>query len=167
MANISAKLVKELRDRTGLGMMECKKALAAADGDVDKAIEELRKASGMKAAKKAGRTAAEGIVVVKVADDNSYAVAVEVNSETDFAARDENFGAFANTVLEKAFAEKQADVEALMAGELSEARDALVQKIGENIGVRRVLIVEGDVVAAYVHGTGHPGCTGCPERWRR
>lgn len=154
MASISAKQVKELRDRTGLGMMECKKALAAVDGDVEKAIEELRKASGMKAAKKAGRTAAEGIVVVKVADDNSYAVAVEVNSETDFAARDENFGAFAQNVLAKAFAEKQTDVEALMAGELAEAREALVQKIGENIGVRRVMIVEGDTVAAYVHGTG-------------
>ena len=154
MANFSAKQVKELRDRTGLGMMECKKALAAADGDVDKAIEELRKASGMKAAKKAGRTAAEGTVVVQVAEDNSYAVAVEVNSETDFAARDENFAAFAKTVLAKAFAEKQTDVEALMAGELTEVRDALVQKIGENIGVRRIMIVEGETVAAYVHGTG-------------
>ena len=154
MANFSAKQVKELRDRTGLGMMECKKALAAADGDVDKAIEELRKASGMKAAKKAGRTAAEGVVVIQVAEDNSYAVAVEVNSETDFAARDENFGAFCQTVLAKAFAEKQTDVEALMAGELTETRDALVQKIGENIGVRRIMLVEGDVVSAYVHGTG-------------
>ncbi|WP_432471907.1 translation elongation factor Ts [Amphritea sp. HPY] len=154
MAKFSAKQVKELRDRTGLGMMECKKALAAAGGDVDVAIEELRKASGMKAAKKAGRTAAEGVVVVQVADDNSYAVAVEINSETDFAARDENFLAFTKTVLAKAFAEKQADVEALMAGELAETREALVQKIGENISVRRVMIVEGDVVAAYVHGTG-------------
>lgn len=154
MAKFSAKQVKELRDRTGLGMMECKKALAAADGDVDKAIEELRKASGMKAAKKSGRTAAEGIVVAKVADDNSYAVAVEINSETDFAARDENFTTFANTVLEKAFADKQTDVAALMAGELTDVRDALVQKIGENIGVRRVLLVEGETVAAYVHGTG-------------
>ncbi len=154
MANFSAKQVKELRDRTGLGMMECKKALAAADGDVDKAIEELRKASGMKAAKKAGRTAAEGIVVVKVADDNSYAVAVESNSETDFAARDANFTTFAGTVLEKAFAEKQTDVAALMAGELTDVRDALVQKIGENISVRRVLVVEGETVSAYVHGTG-------------
>lgn len=155
MANFSAKQVKELRDRTGLGMMECKKALAAADGDVDKAIEELRKASGMKAAKKAGRTAAEGVVVVQVAEDSSYALAVEVNSETDFAARDENFAAFCKAVLAKAFAEKQTDVEALMAGELSEAREALVQKIGENIGVRRIMLVEGDVVSAYVHGTGN------------
>jgi len=151
MANISAAMVKDLRDRTGLGMMECKKALKEAGGDIEKAIEELRKASGMKAAKKAGRTAAEGVVVVKVADDNSYAVAVEVNSETDFAARDEGFLAFANVVLDKAFADKATDVEALMAGELNDARDALVQKIGENIGVRRVFLVEGGVVGAYVH----------------
>ncbi|MCP4596026.1 translation elongation factor Ts [Neptuniibacter sp.] len=151
MAKISAALVKDLRDRTGLGMMECKKALQGADGDVEKAIEELRKASGMKAAKKAGRTAAEGVVVIKVADDSSYAVAVEVNSETDFAARDEGFLAFADVVLEKAFADKATDVEALMAGELTEKRDALVQKIGENIGVRRVFLVEGGVVGAYVH----------------
>ncbi|WP_415885837.1 translation elongation factor Ts [Neptuniibacter sp. QD37_6] len=151
MANISAAMVKDLRDRTGLGMMECKKALKEAGGDIEKAIEELRKASGMKAAKKAGRTAAEGVVVVKVADDNSYAVAVEVNSETDFAARDEGFLAFTNVVLEKAFADKATDVEALMAGELTDARDALVQKIGENIGVRRVFLVEGGVVGAYVH----------------
>lgn len=154
MAKFSAKQVKELRDRTGLGMMECKKALAAAGGDVDVAIEEMRKASGMKAAKKAGRTAAEGVVVAQVAADNSCAVAVEINSETDFAARDENFLAFTQTVLAKAFADKQTDVEALMAGELADAREALVQKIGENISVRRVMIVEGDVVAAYVHGTG-------------
>jgi len=151
MANISAAMVKDLRDRTGLGMMECKKALKEAGGDIEKAIEELRKASGMKAAKKAGRTAAEGVVVVKVADDSSYAVAVEVNSETDFAARDEGFLAFANVVLDKAFADKATDVEALMAGELTDARDALVQKIGENIGVRRVFLVEGGVVGAYVH----------------
>ncbi|MGH1461680.1 MAG: translation elongation factor Ts [Neptuniibacter sp.] len=151
MASVSAAMVKDLRDRTGLGMMECKKALKEADGDIEKAIEELRKASGMKAAKKAGRTAAEGVVVVKVAEDNSYAVAVEVNSETDFAARDEGFLAFANTVLEKAFADKATDVAALMAGDLNDARDALVQKIGENIGVRRVFLVEGGVVGAYVH----------------
>jgi len=151
MAKISAVMVKELRDRTGLGMMECKKALQGTEGDVEKAIEELRKASGMKAAKKAGRTAAEGVVVIKVAEDNSYAVGVEVNSETDFAARDEGFLAFADVVLEKAFAAKSTDVEALMAGELTDTRDALVQKIGENIGVRRLFVVEGGVVGAYVH----------------
>jgi len=147
----SAKDVKELRDRTGLGMMECKKALTEAGGDIDAAIEELRKASGMKAAKKAGRTAAEGIVVIKVAADNKSAVAVEVNSETDFAARDENFVAFANTVAEAAVASKATSVEALMTEELIATREALVQKIGENITVRRLFAVEGDVVDAYVH----------------
>jgi elongation factor Ts len=86
---MSASQVKELRERTGLGLLECKKALAAANGDIDTAIEELRKSSGMKAAKKAGRTAADGVVAARVADDGSYAVLVEVNSETDFVARDE------------------------------------------------------------------------------
>ncbi|WP_010323542.1 translation elongation factor Ts [Marinobacterium stanieri] len=153
MANISAKMVKELRERTGLGMMECKKALVEAEGDIEKAIDDLRKASGMKAAKKAGRTAADGVVAVKVSDDNTYALAVEVNSETDFVARDDNFLNFVNTVLEKAFADKQADVAALMEGELESAREALVQKIGENISVRRVMLVEGEQVDAYVHST--------------
>ena len=151
MAAVSASMVKELRDRTGLGMMECKKALAEVGGDVEQAIENLRKASGLKASKKAGRTAADGVVLAKVADDNSYAVLVEVNSETDFAARDEGFLAFARTVLDKAFADKQDDVAALMAGDLEAAREALVQKIGENIGVRRVAVAEGGLIDIYIH----------------
>lgn len=151
MAAISASLVKELRERTGLGMMECKKALAEVDGDVELAIENLRKASGLKASKKAGRTAADGVVSAKVADDNSYAVVVEVNSETDFVARDEGFLAFVASVTDKAFADKQTDVAALMDGELESAREALVQKIGENIGVRRISLVEGGLVDVYVH----------------
>ncbi len=151
MAGISASMVKELRERTGLGMMECKKALGEADGDVEIAIENLRKASGLKAAKKAGRTAADGVVAIKVADDNSYAAVVEVNSETDFAARDEGFTAFVNKILDKAFADKQADVTALMSGELEADREALVQKIGENITARRVAILEGGVIDGYVH----------------
>lgn len=151
MAAVSASMVKELRERTGLGMMECKKALSEAGGDIDIAIENLRKASGLKAAKKADRTAADGVVTVRVADDNSYAVILEVNSETDFVARDDGFLAFVNTVADKAFADKQADVSALMAGELENAREALVQKIGENISVRRIALVEGGLVGAYVH----------------
>jgi elongation factor Ts len=151
MAAVSASMVKELRERTSLGMMECKKALKEADGDIELAIENLRKASGLKAAKKADRTAAEGVVVTRIADDNSYGIVVEVNSETDFAARDESFLAFVNTVADKVFADKQADVAALMAGELESAREALVQKIGENIGVRRIEVLEGDVVDAYTH----------------
>ena len=151
---MSAALVKELRERTGLGLLECKKALAAAGGDVDKAIEELRKSSGMKAAKKAGRTAADGVVVTRIADDGSYGVVVEVNSETDFVARDESFLAFVDSVVDAAFTAKQTDVASLMAGELESRREALVQKIGENIGVRRIELVNAGagVVGSYVHG---------------
>lgn len=161
MAAISASLVKELRERTGLGMMECKKALKASDGDIDAAIEELRKNSGMKAAKKAGRTAAEGVVAVRAADDASYAVMVEVNSETDFVARDEGFLAFVGTVADKAFADKQTDMEAIMAGDLSNAREALVQKIGENITPRRATVAEASdgVVGTYVHSNNRIGVT--------
>jgi elongation factor Ts len=151
---MSAALVKELRERTGLGLLECKKALAESGGDIEKAIEELRKSSGMKAAKKAGRTAADGIVMARVSDDGSYGQVSEVNSETDFVARDENFLNFANAVAGKALAAQETDVVALMAGELEQARESLVQKIGENIGVRRVseLKAEDGVVGAYVHG---------------
>ncbi|MDX1504937.1 MAG: translation elongation factor Ts [Spongiibacter sp.] len=150
---VSASMVKELRDRTGLGMMECKKALNEANGDIELAIEELRKSSGMKAAKKAGRTAADGVVATKVAEDGSYGILVEVNSETDFVARDEGFLAFVQLVADKAFADKQTDVAALMSGDLETAREALVQKIGENISVRRieVLAAESGVVDSYVH----------------
>ena len=159
MAEVTASLVKELRERTGLGMMECKKALVEAQGDIDKAIEELRKSSGMKAAKKAGRTAADGVVAAKVAADGSYGVLLEVNSETDFVARDSNFLAFVNQVLDKAFASKQSDVATLMAGELEAARQALVQKIGENISVRRARVVSAGsgVVGFYVHSTSKIG----------
>ncbi len=151
MTAVSATMVKELRDRTALGMMECKKALTEADGDIELAIENLRKASGLKAAKKADRTAADGVVAIKVADDNSYAIVVEVNSETDFAAREPNFLSFVSSVVDKAFATKQTDVAALMSGDLEKAREALVQKIGENIGVRRVQLIQGGVVAGYLH----------------
>lgn len=151
MASVSAKLVKELRDRTGLGMMECKKALTEAGGDVEAAIDEMRKSSGMKAAKKAGRTAADGVVAVRVADDGSYGIIVEVNSETDFAARDAGFLGFVAKVADAAFAAKSDDVVALMAGELESDREALVQKIGENIGLRRIAVLEGEVIGAYVH----------------
>ena len=118
MANITASMVKELRERTGLGMMDCKKALAEADGDMEKAIEDLRKASGLKAAKKASRVAAEGVVMTKIADDGNYGVLIEVNSETDFVARDENFLNFAQQVLDAAFSNKSADVASLLEGGL-------------------------------------------------
>ncbi len=155
MANISASMVKELRERTGLGMMECKKALVEADGDIEVAIDNLRKSSGLKAAKKAGRTAAEGVAITRIADDSTSALILEVNCETDFVARDDNFLAFADRVADKALADGQSDVEALMNGELEEARQALVQKIGENITVRRVAFLGGEagsVFSGYVHG---------------
>ncbi|MDO6682822.1 MULTISPECIES: translation elongation factor Ts [unclassified Oceanobacter] len=156
MANVSAALVKELRERTGLGMMECKKALTANDGDIDKAIEDLRKNSGLKAAKKADRTAAEGKLRIQVQD--GVAFVVEVNSETDFAAGDANFNAFADLVLAKLADTRETDVAKLMEGDLEEARMALVQKIGENITVRRPVVIESGVVGAYLHSNGKVGC---------
>ncbi len=156
MAAIPASRVKELRDRTGLGMMECKKALAAANGDIDVAIEELRKSSGMKAAKKAGRTAAEGVIAARIADDNSYGILVEVNSETDFAARDAGFLAFVDKVADAVFAAKSDDM-ALIAASLDADREALVQKIGENITPRRIALLEGTNVNAYVHSNSKIG----------
>jgi len=150
---VSASQVKELRERTGLGMLECKKALKETNGDIDLAIENLRKASGLKADKKAGRIAAQGIVCAKAADDGSYAVMLEVNSETDFVARDQGFLDFAQSVLDKAFTEKTADIATLVDESVESARQALVQKIGENIGVRRVALIEPSdgIVGLYVH----------------
>ena len=150
MAAVSVAQVKELRERTGLGMLDCKKALKEADGDIEKAIEGLRKSSGMKAAKKAGRVAADGAISVRV--DGGFAQILEVNSETDFVARDDSFKGFVASVADKALAERSNDVAAVIAGDLDAAREALVQKIGENIGVRRLASLEGDVVGAYLHG---------------
>ncbi len=157
MTAISAALVKELRERTSLPMMECKKALQEAAGDIDVAIENLRKSGGMKAAKKAGRTAADGVVAARVAEDGSGGVLVEINSETDFVARDENFLAFVARVADRAFAERSEDIAALMAGDLESAREALVQKIGENISVRRSRVLEAPVIGEYVHSNNRIG----------
>jgi elongation factor Ts len=149
MSQVTASLVKELRDRTGLGMMECKRALAQSEGDIDKAIEDLRKSSGMKAAKKAGRTAADGVVAFRA--EGGYGLILEVNSETDFVARDEGFQGFVNTVLDAAYNAKQTDIAALMDGGLEVERQELVQKIGENISPRRADSIEAPVVGGYVH----------------
>jgi len=156
MANITASMVKELRERTGLGMMDCKKALAAAEGNIEKAIEDLRKTSALKAEKKSSRIAAEGIVLTKIAEDGNYGVVIEVNSETDFAARDENFLGFAQDALELAFCNSDADVGSLLAKGLEAERQALVQKIGENINLRRVDRLKFEnadegIVESYVH----------------
>ena len=151
---MSAVLVKELRERTGLGLLECKRALKEADNDIDAAIEALRKSSGMKAAKKAGRIAADGVVTTRIAEDGSYGVLVEVNSETDFVARDENFLGFVGSVADALYESRSADVDSLKSGALEQAREALVQKIGENIGIRRASLVtaENGVIGGYVHG---------------
>jgi elongation factor Ts len=156
MANITAGMVKELRERTGLGMMDCKKALSASDGDMDKAIDDLRKASGLKAAKKASRVAAEGIVLTKIAEDGNYGVIIEVNSETDFAARDENFLDFSQQAIELAYSNNDADVQGILNAGLEDLRQALVQKVGENINLRRIDRLKFEdanqgIVASYVH----------------
>ncbi len=158
MAAVTAALVKELRERTGLGMMECKKALVAADADIEKAIEDLRKAGQAKAAKKAGRTAAEGIIVAKVSDDGKEGVLVEINSETDFVARDDNFLAFADKVGDQVLASdvtdaaKIGDLE-LDGSTIETTRQSLVQKIGENVQIRRMERIKAEsALGAYVHG---------------
>jgi elongation factor Ts len=159
---ITAALVKELRERTGAGMMECKKALVETDGNIDVAIENMRKSGQAKAAKKAGRVAAEGLIVIKQTDDNRSGCMVEVNCETDFVAKDDNFVSFANAIAERVLHSDAADVEALMAmplhdGEdttIEEARQALVSKIGENMAVRRFsrFTATDGLLASYRHG---------------
>ena len=153
MTAVSASMVKELRERTGLGMMDCKKALVDSEGDMEAAIENLRKSSGMKAAKKAGRIASDGLLSIKV--DGATGVIVEVNCETDFAARDENFIAFVKTVTDKVFDLGETDVEALG---LETERENLVQKIGENISIRRAQVFKDEgTVVEYLHTNGRIG----------
>ena len=156
MATITASMVKELRERTGLGMMDCKKALAQTSGDMEKAIEDLRKASGLKAAKKASRIAAEGVVLTRIAEEGTYGVILEVNSESVFVARDVNFLHFAEQALGAAYSHKEADIMAILDSGLEDARQALVQKIGENINLRRVERIDingasNGVVESYIH----------------
>ncbi|WP_111980111.1 translation elongation factor Ts [Algibacillus agarilyticus] len=145
---ITAALVKELRERTGAGMMDCKNALVEAEGDIELAIENMRKNGQAKAAKKAGNIAAEGAIIIK--QKAGVAVLVEVNCQTDFVAKDENFLAFANTVADAAI-ENVVTIEELQA-QFEETRVALVTKIGENINVRRLQYVEGAALADYRHG---------------
>ena len=153
---VSAKMVKELRDRTGLGMMECKKALEESNGDVEVAIDNLRKSGQAKAAKKAGNIAADGAIIIAQGDNKAFLL--EVNCQTDFVAKDENFTAFAEKVANIALENNETDVAAISAlpyggGQtVEEARVSLVQKIGENIQIRRVEVLEGANIAAYRHG---------------
>ena len=151
MTQITAAMVKELRERTGQGMMDCKKALEVSGGDIEKAIDDMRSAGAIKAAKKAGNIAAEGSIAVKVADDNKSAAIIEVNSQTDFLALQDDFKGFVASTLDVAFADKNLDVAGLIAAQ-EPAREALVSKCGENVNIRRLDRVEGDVLGAYLHG---------------
>ena len=159
MAAITTALIKELRERTGVGMMDCKKVLTETDGDIEAAIENLRKAGAAAAAKKAGRIAAEGMIAQAQSADGSAVVLVEVNSETDFVAKDDGFKAFASSVAQAVVDQSPADVAALINSRIGEAtveeaRLALISKIGENIGVRRFerLNADGGTLGAYLHG---------------
>lgn len=160
MGAISASMVKELREKTGAGMMECKKALEKTEGDIEAAIETLRKEGLAKAVKKAGRIASEGVLVVITSSDNKKAVIVEVNCETDFVARDENLRVFAEQVAQCALSKNITDPDAIgnevieATGEsIESARKALVAKLGENIQLRRIAIIESDgQVFTYKHG---------------
>lgn len=158
---ITAATVKELRERTGAGMMDCKKALQEADGDIEKAIEDMRKSGMAKAAKKAGRVAAEGLVVIKQNTESSQVVIAEINSETDFVAKDESFISFCDQVAACILADQPVDIDTLMgctvadSGQtVEETRQQLVAKIGENTSIRRFSLLDSaaGVIGAYLHG---------------
>ena len=160
---VTAKMVKELRDMTGAGMMDCKKALVEADGDMDRAVEVLREKGLSKAAKKAGRIAAMGLVRTACSEDGKTAAIVEVNSETDFVAKNAEFIGFVEKLAELALNAESNDMDAFKAmafdenSTVGEALTALIAKIGENMNVRRIDKVSGDVMATYIHGGGNIG----------
>lgn len=157
MANVTAALVKELRERTAAGMMDCKKALEEANGDIELAIENMRKSGQAKAAKKAGRIAAEGVIFART--EGNVAVMIELNSETDFVAKDASFMAMGQKIADIAATQKIADVDALKAADFGNGESVeltitnLIAKIGENMNLRRVMLVEGDNLGTYVHGS--------------
>ena len=161
MSNITAQMVKELRDRTGAGMMECKKALLDSSGDMDKAVEEMRKAGQAKADKKSSRIAAEGVVTLSISDDNSIANMVEINCETDFVAKDENFLKFVKTISEVSLKNYKGSVDDFNNSKhpsgktIEEIRLELVSKVGENVKIRRVQNIknDGNYMGHYMHGT--------------
>ena len=157
MSNISAAQVKELREKTGLGLMDCKKALEDAEGNMDKAIEELRKTSGVKASKKSGRSAADGLIAIKNIEDQIFMI--EVNCETDFVARDDSFVEFTSQTL-KSFSENpEKTLQELMDDGIEDNREKIVQKLGENIVVRRVAKTESSTITgSYLHSNTKIGC---------
>jgi len=157
MSNISASQVKELREKTGLGLMDCKKALEEANGDLDLAVEELRKTSGLKASKKSSRSAADGLIGIKSFDGKSFMV--EINCETDFVARDDSFNLFMQEVLEIVSTNGDKSLEELLKSGIEEKREKLVQKLGENIVVRRVTasVDNSDSSGVYLHSNNKIG----------
>ena len=157
MSNISASQVKELRERTGLGLMDCKKALEEANGDLDLAVEELRKTSGLKASKKSSRSAADGLIGIKSADGKS--IMVEINCETDFVARDDSFNLFMQEVLDIISTNAEKPLEELLKLGIEEKREKLVQKLGENIVVRRTTasLDNADSSGVYLHSNNKIG----------
>jgi len=161
MTEISASLVKELRQRTGMGMMDCKQALLETDGDIAQAVEELRKSSGIKASKKAGRSAADGVLQIQIV--NSIGFMVEINCETDFVAKDGSFVEFSEEVIKTLSSGEYLELDQLMAGELSDKREKLVQKLGENIVVRRIFISDdaADHTGIYLHSNKKIACIVC------
>ena len=152
MTQIAASQVKELRDKTGLGMMDCKRALQESNGDIEEAITNLRKSSALKAEKKASRTAVEGVILIDLDKSENNALMIEVNCETDFVAKDENFISFCNSVLSysKELVEEENSLENLQS-QMEESRQALIQKIGENIKIRKLEKLKGETVEIYLH----------------
>ena len=157
MSAISASQVKELREKTGLGLMDCKKALEGANGDMELAIEELRKTSGVKASKKSGRSAADGLIAIESKAQDIFMI--EVNCETDFVARDDSFVAFTKETLQTFIGNPESSLEELLNNGIEDNREKLVQKLGENIVVRRVAKTENSsTVGSYLHSNQKIGC---------
>ena len=157
MSNISASQVKELREKTGLGLMDCKKALEESQGDMELAIEELRKTSGIKASKKSGRSAADGLIAIKSQDDQYFMI--EVNCETDFVARDDSFVEFTSQTLDSYVSNPGCSLEEILANGAEDNREKIVQKLGENIVVRRIAKTEeSSVTGSYLHSNQKIGC---------
>ena len=157
MSAISASQVKELREKTGLGLMDCKKALEGANGDMELAIEELRKTSGVKASKKSGRSAADGLIAIESTAQDIFMI--EVNCETDFVARDDSFVSFTRETLQTFIGNPESSLEELLNNGIEDNREKLVQKLGENIVVRRVAKTENSsTVGSYLHSNQKIGC---------
>ena len=157
MSNISASQVKELREKTGLGLMDCKKALEESQGDMELAIEELRKTSGIKASKKSGRSAADGLIAIKSQEDQYFMI--EVNCETDFVARDDSFVEFTSQTLDSYVSNPESSLEEILANGAEDNREKIVQKLGENIVVRRIAKTEeSSVTGSYLHSNQKIGC---------